>query len=342
MLSADSQLCFAVLLAALCHIQVDGSHKTLVSLRHRDNHGFGNGTQCSWNCTVIESDLSEEMKTTIAKNRLIRLVVQFEKKVDDKCVSRTSRNSSGNATEHWQIWLASKQPTFAKAMESLANLISGTDSNDEHKIRATCTLKPARTTATNPVHINNGIQFPLFFRGHLADRGVAFDTIDCSTEEMDNLQPCVNISKSTGNHNTDSKNPLERGGWPVTVLYSLSFVFLLVFIHYSPAFLCLFSPTEVTEDGVRQIILEGASPVSFRSPVANYFFSGDDGTIWHKARTFILRVVVMPLPFLGPAIFTDFKIYGSKMNSFQRFMIVCFGCYCISAFYISFFTARSF
>ncbi len=100
---------------------------------------------------------------TIVKGKLIHLVVKYENKVDDRCVNQTSRNSSGNATEHWQIWLANKQSsTFEKVMGNWKNLLCSVDSNEEHKeIRATCTLKPLTTTATRPVH--NSDSSPIFF-----------------------------------------------------------------------------------------------------------------------------------------------------------------------------------
>jgi len=338
MLSANSRLSLAVLLAVFCHAQA--VEPPLHNNKPVD--GLNDETRCSWNCTVTDSDFSEEMKTTIAKKKMIGLVVKYEKGVTEKCVNQTSHNSSGNITEHWQIWLPSKQlSVFAKALENVANLMFGTDSNgDREEIRATCTLRPVNMTATDPTYYSGS--FPIFSRSHLADLGVKFDSIDCNTETTDNLEPCINITKSTGNRSTNSKSPFERGGWPSDVLSFFCFVFLAVFVHYSPAFLCLFSPTEVTKDGVRQIILEGASPVSVRSLMGNYFFPEDDGTIWHKARKFCVRVVVMPLPFLGPAIFADFMVLGFlRLYFFQRFVMICCGCYFIQAFYISFFTARS-
>ncbi len=332
MLSTYSQVCFAVLLAVFCHAEaLARSHhnNTLV------NHGFGNKTRCSWNCTVIESDLTEEIKVTVAMGKLIQLVVNYENKVDDKCVNQTSRNSSGNATEQWQIWLANKQLSFfSKIMKSLENLMLDTDLNKERKeIRALCTLRPSGTTASTP-ESNSSIQFAMFSRSHLTALGVELNTTDFDTEETENLQPCINITNSTGNNGTDSKCPFEPGIWPVAVLYGFCIVFWAIFIQYSPAFLCLFSPTEVTEDGVRQIVLEGASPVCFRSLIGNYFFSEDDGTIWHKARTFIFRAVIIPLPFLGLAISID----SLKLpNWYQAFIVVCCVCYIFQAFYISFF-----
>ena len=338
MLSANSWPSLAVLLIVFCHTQ------SLEPPLHNNKslHGINDGSRCSWNCTVLDSDFSEEIKTTIAKKKMVPLVVKYEKRVTEKCENQTFRNSSGNITEHWQMSLQSKQHSvFEEALESVANLMLYTNSNgDREEIRAICTLRPVNTTATKPTYDSSS--FPVFSRSHLVDLGVKFDSIDCNTQTTDNLQPCINITKPTGNNSSNSESPFERGGWPLAVLLWFCFVFLAVFVHYSPAFLCLFSPTEVTEHGVRQIILQGASPVSVRSLMGNYFFPEDDGTIWHKARKFFVRVVIMPLPFLGPAIYVDFMLFGfSRSHSFQWFMIICCGCYFIQAFYISFFTARS-
>ena len=133
MLSIYCQVCFALLLAVFCHAQaLARSHHSNI----RENHGISNETRCTWNCTVIQSDLTEEMKNTIAAGKLIQLVVKYENKVDDKCMNQTSRNSSGNATEHWQIWLANQpRSAFAKvmAMESWTNLMLCADLNEERK-----------------------------------------------------------------------------------------------------------------------------------------------------------------------------------------------------------------
>ena len=338
MLLANSSLSLAVLLAVLCQAQA------LEPPLHNNKpvDGLNDETRCSWNCTVLDSEFSEEMKTAIAKKKMIRLVVKYEKRVTERCVNQTSCNSSGNITEHWQIWLPGKQlSVFTKALESVAKLLFDTDSNgDREEIRAKCALRPVNMTAAEPTNYSGS--FPIFSPSHLADLGVKFDSIECNTETTDNLQTCINITKSTGDNSTNSKSLFERGGWPLTVLHCFCYLSLAVFIHYSLAFLCLFSPTEVTEHGVRETILQGASPVSVRSLIGNYFFSENDGTIWHKARKFCVRVVIMPLPFLGPAIFADVSFLGFlKLHSFQQFVIICGGCYFIQALYISFFTAMS-
>ena len=301
--------------------------------------GSSHGTRCSWNCAILDSDVLEEIRTEIAKKRVIRLVVKYEKKVDDKCVNQTSHHSSGNITEHWQIWMPSKQlSVFAKALESVEKLIFFTDSNeDREEIGAICTLRPVNMTAEKAT-CDSG-SFAIFRQSHLADLGVKFNSID--TETTDNLQRCKNITKSTGNNSSTFEGPFKRGGWPVNVLAFLNCGFVVVFFYYSPAFLCFFSPTEVTEDGVHQIVLDAASPVSLRSLMGNYFFSKE-----HRLRLFVLRAVVLPLPFVGPAIFAEYlrqnneslipKVLGFSPRLFHPLMIVFYVCYYIIVCVLSF------
>ena len=332
--ACSQAISLAVLLAVLCHAQA----LELPLHNNKPVDGLSDKSRCSWNCTVMGSDFLEEMKTTIAKKKVIRLVVKYEKRVTEKCVNQTSRNSSANITEHWQIWLANKQVSvLMKALESVANLMLYTDSNgDREEIRAICTLRPVNTTATEPTDYHGSS--PIFSQSHLADLRVKFDSIDCNKETTNNSQPCIKITKSTGNKSSIFEGLLERGGWPLTVWVFLVMGFRLVFAYYSPAFLCLFSPTEITEDGVHQIVLDGASPVSLRSLIGNYFFAKED-TIWHRVRMFFLRAVVLPVLFLGPAMFAkyvrqkeiaNFNIAG--MSDFLHpFMIVCYVCYYVTA-----------
>ncbi|XP_020601975.1 uncharacterized protein LOC110041051 [Orbicella faveolata] len=338
MLSANSRLSLAVLLTVLCHAQV-----VELSLHtNKSVDGLDDETRCNWNCTDMDSDFSEETKTAIAEKKMIRLVVKYEKRVNEKCVNQTSRNSSGNVTEHWQIWLANKQLSlFAKALESVINMMLCPNSTGEQKeIMAICTLRPVNATAAKPTHYK--VASPIFFPS-LRDLGVKLDSIDCNTQTTDNSQPCINITKSTGDNSSNSEGLLKCNGWPADVLLCLCVVFMAVFVYYSPAFVCLFSPTEVTEDGVHQIVLDGASPVSPRCLMGNYFFSNED-TIWHKARMFILQAVVFPFPFLGPAIFAEYlqqskfltMNYLGVSHLLQSRMIVSYVCYYIIAFYTSF------
>ena len=347
MLSAYSRLSLAVLLVAFCHAHwtLEPSHHDNMTLRD-----LNDGTRCGWNCTDIDSYLMGEMKTAITKKKLIRIVVKYEKRVDDKCVNQTSRNSSGNITEHWQIWLPRKHiSVFAKALESVKNLLHCGDSTGEHtEIMAICTLRPVNATAAKSTYYNGAS--PIFFRSQLVDLRAkldVLDSIDCNTQTTGNLQPCIKITKSTGNNSSTFEGLLKCGGWPEDVLFCLCLVLLTVFLYYSPAFLCLFSPTEVTEDGVHHIVLDGASPVSLQSLMGNYFFSKED-TFRHRVRMFILRAV-LPFLFLGPAIFAEHLQqdneflnlnYFGVSHLFQPFMIVSYLCYYIQAFCISFSNPR--
>ena len=337
MLSATSWLSSAVLLVALCRAQAQEP-----SLNNsKPVGGLNDGTRCSWNCTITDSEFLEEIKTKIAKEKVIRLVVKYEKRVNDKCLNHNSRNSSGNITEHWQIWLPNKQlSVFAKALESVANLMFFTDSNaDREEIGAICTLRPVNMTATK-VTQSDSDSFPVFFQSHLSYLGVRSDSID--TETTDNLQRWKNITEPTGNNSSTFEGPLKRVGWPVNVLASLNLGFVVVFFYYSPAFLCFFSPTEVTQDGVHQIVLDGASPVSLRSLIGNYFFSKEN-----RVRMFVLRAVVLPFPFFGLATFAEYviqnnesltpKVFGLSLPSlFHPLMIVFYVCYYIMVCFMSF------
>ena len=334
MLLVNFRISLALLLSVICHAE---TLKPTHQLYNTTVHGLNDETRCSWNCTDIDSYLMEEMKTVITKNKIIRLAVKYE--VMDKCVDQTSGISSGYI-EHLKIWRTNKQPSlFTKALESLVSLMSRTDSVEEHKeITAICTLRPVNTTAKEPSDYDGS--FPVFSQSHLADHdlGVKLDSIDCNTETTDNSQPCINTTKSTGNKWNALEVLLKRGGWLAEVLSWLQTGFIIVFACYSPAFLCLFSPTEITEDNVDQVVLEGASPVSLRSLIGNFFFSKED-SIWHRVKMFFLRAVVLPFLFLGPAIFAKyvqekkiaaFSIFGIS-HFLHPFMIVSYVCYYITA-----------
>ena len=347
MLSASSCLSLAVLLALLCCAQAP--EPSLIKIKPVG--GLNDGTRCSWNCAIMDAHFLEEMKTKTAKKKVIRLVVKYEKRVNDKCVNQTSGNGSrGNVTEHWEILLLGKQlSVLKKALESVANMMSCSDpdSVDElKKIMAICTLTPVSTKSTEPTYYSGSSTN--FFLYRLANLGVKLDTIDCSTQMKDNSQPCIKITKSTGNNSSTFEGLLNCSGWAEDFLFWLHVVFLLIFCYYSPTFFCLFSPTEVTEDGVHQIVLDGASPVSLESLMGNYFFSKED-TMRHRARMFILRAVVLPFPFLGLAIFGEYlqqskefltaEIFGVSHILQSRMIAYCV-CYNILAFYGSFCISR--
>ena len=328
MLSENTCLSLVVLVVVLCQVQ------SLEPSLHNNKapvDGLKDETRCSWNCAVMDSVFMEEINTTIATKKAIGNTFAFEKyekKATEKCGSQTSRSSSGNK----------QLSVFAKALESALKLTSCTDSIEEHKqIMAICTLTPISTDVAVPTYYSGSS--PKFFLVRLADLGVKLDSIDCNEQTTDNLQPCIKITKSTGNNSNTFEGLPKCGSWPVDVLHCLCLVFFIVLLYYSPVFLCLFAPTEVVEDGVYEIVLDRASPVSLGSLIGNYFFSKED-TIWHRAKMFILRAVVLPFPFLGLAIsaqhlMPDIKVFGVS-RILQPYMKVSYVCYFLLAFYTSF------
>ena len=190
MLSANSWLSSAVLVVVFNHVQ---ALKPSLPNNKAPVDVLNDETRCSWNCAVMDSKFLEEIKTTIAKKQTIgNTFAKYEKRVTENCVSETSRSSSGNK----------QLSVFAKALESAINLTYCTKSIEEYKQTMTiCTLTPISTKVTVPTYYSGSS--PEYFLVRLADLGVKLDgSIDCNRQTTDNLQPCIKITKSTGNNSS--------------------------------------------------------------------------------------------------------------------------------------------
>ena len=315
------------------------------------SHGVGNSLiyspgseiQCKWNCFVHMADLTvlkrEMANSTTTNNILIKLSVRYEKLIDDKCTKEKSVNSSESASDHCQVCLVNKRlfPSMTSNESSIIPIL-----HVEHReIRAICTLKPARTTVSSPMDYSSRSSAIC----HLINSENEFESINYYAVETDPHGLCMNFTIPDRTNSTKGlQGALDLRGWSIMALYFFTFVFIVVFHYYSLAFLCLFYPTEILQDGVTHIILEGASPVSLRGLAGNYFFSRKEG-IWCKAKTFILRAFIIPLPFLmiSATVLADFEHSApcSTLLSNRLFGILFGFCYCFQAFYISFFSKRS-
>ena len=316
------QIRFVVLIATLGHV-VDNSPS------YRNSPG--SEIRCKWNCFVHMADLTmlkrEMANSTTANNKLIKLSVQYEKVIDDKCTNKMSVNSNESSSEHCQVCLVNK--LLSNSMTSNKSAINTFLRKEHREIRAICTLKPVRTIVSSPMDYSNRSSAIC----HLINLEHEFESIDYHTVETDPHGLCMNFTKPG---RTNSTKRLQEG-WPMIVLNFFSFLFCIVFLYYSPAFLCLFYPTEIVLDGVTHIILEGASPVSLRSFAGNFFSSKKEG-IWYKARRFILRAFIVPLPLVVFAtVFTDFI---HSVISIILSIVYGFG-YCAYAFSLSFYSKRS-
>ena len=321
------QIRFVVLIATLGHV-VDNSPS------YRNSPG--SEIRCKWNCFVHMADLTmlkrEMANSTTANNKLIKLSVQYEKLIDDKCTNKMSVNSNESSSEHCQVCLVNK--LLSNSMTSNKSAINTFLRKEHREIRAICTLKPVRTIVSSPMDYSNRSSAIC----HLINLEHEFESIDFHAVETDPHGLCMNFTIPDRTNSTKRlQGALDLRRWPKMMLDLFSGVFILVFAYYSLTFLCLLYPTEILQDGVTHIIIEGASPVSLRSFAGNYFFSGKEG-IWCKAKTFILRVVIIPLPFIVIAtVFADFEV-----NTLSTILFIAFGfCYCFQAFYWSFFSKRS-
>ena len=299
-----TQLFFAVFLASFPCTRAEGSTResqyngnTLEDDNGSSSSNHTTWSTCSWNCSVIHSDFPDQRKKAFVKNRLIKLVVEYQKTVNEKCVKHTFRTSSGNATKYFKVWLPAnnKLSTFDNLIQSLLNRDFSSYTEERFKVKAVCNFRPLsrnlKASSREAILTRNAGFRSRFVRSLLADNGVEVKTI-----------------KSVNNiHFTQEPRWLQHGFWFFAV------IFMIAFMYYSPAFICLFTPTVITENGRRQIVLEGASPVGFRCLVGNYFFVRDDTVhTWYKARILIFRLVVLPLPYLSLAIIFHYVQYRDE------------------------------
>ena len=291
-----------------------------------------NVTNCNWNCKVTESDLVEKLNKDFTRTRVIEVAVTYKMKVDEKyCANETPLNSSTVVTEKLQIWRpANDNPSsFASAFERVLELLFPFDHEIYGELQADCNLTLARRTALHETIKDLLLDDAL--RGHLGDLDINFDR--------------MNTSNSTGNI-TDNQL-IRSNGW-VSIDLQISAivaVFYVAFVYYSPTFLCLFTPIVVTENGIRHISLERTSPVGLRNLIGRCFYSQVDN-FWHRTKTFIAQTVLMPLPFLIPAIGFDYLFFQYRHLSPNNFLIifdlfgpsqlVCCTCYFLQAVYDSF------
>ena len=325
-----TQLCFAVFLASFPCTRAEGStHESQYNGNSPEEDDIGTSSSnhttwstCSWNCTVIHSDFPDQRKTIFAKNRLIKLVVEYQKKVNEKCVKHTSRTSRGNFTEYFKVWLPAnnKLSSFDNVLQNLLNW-GFSHTEERFKVKVVCNFWPLsrnlKARSGEAVSTRNaGFRSP-FNRSLLVDNGVEVKKTVKSLNDI---------------HFTQETQWLQPG------FFFFAFVFVTAFTYYSPAFICLFTPTVITENGRRQIVLEGASPVSFGSLMGNYFHARDDTVhTWYKARMLIFRLVVLPLPFLPLAIIfnhlqhQDESLRIPLLDLSGPLMIICYVCYTIQA-----------
>ena len=132
----------------------------------------------------------------------------------------------------------------------------------------------------------------------------------------------MNISNNYNSTGNITSNHFERSEGLNAQILAFAMVFVIAFVHYSPAFFCLFCPTVVTENGIRHISLEETSPIGIRSLIGNYFCSEVDENLCNRVKRFIARAALVPLPFLIPALAFDYIIFDKHQTGEIRTEIV--------------------
>ena len=308
MISA-SQLCFALLLVAqLAH---SSSHHSGTEGEQSVDKGLSNGTGCSWNCRVIESDFTKQCDPVFTKKRFINFFAEYPVMMGKKCLKKVA---VGSVSAYLYVWRPANATvsSFSRGIKSVWNLIFGKRCIEKGKMKVFCTLKSTRTA--------------------VPDNQVAQE-VNKRVEEMGLT------------FITDKEQP----GLLLTDIAAIFVGIIQVScIYYLPALLCIFSPTVDRENGILYILLQGAGPASLRGFLGNKLFNMNRSTVHftsrcHKAKKIFFRVVFMVVPFLllAPALFvanlTPFKVPYYHFNLTHPFVVVCIICYFLRVVFSSLF-----
>ena len=308
MISA-SQLCFALLLVAqLAH---SSSHHSGTEGEQSVDKGLSNGTRCSWNCRVIESDFTKQCDPVFTKKRFINFFAEYPVMMGKKCLKKVA---VGSVSAYLYVWRPANATvsSFSRGIKSVWNLIFGKRCIEKGKMKVFCTLKSTRTA--------------------VPDNQVAQE-VNKRVEEMGLT------------FITDKEQP----GLLLTDIAAIFVGIIQVScIYYLPALLCIFSPTVDRENGILYILLRGAGPISLRGFLGNKLFNMNRSTVHftsrcQKAKNIFFRVVFMVVPFLllAPALFvanlTPFKVPYYHFNLTHPFVVVCIICYFLRVVFSSLF-----
>ena len=288
---------------------------------------FRQQIQCRWNCQIVESDLGSIIQViVITEGRKLRLAFNYEKIVEQDCVSRASHNSNGSLAEYWHVWMVNHTSFGGNVLRGFSTL---TEASFEDQLKVLCRFRKANSPGKETLygelsspseHLENILRSTVRSLGEM-----------CDAQLKDDAQICFQINRL--NHDTQ---------WKDFVLHCLIIAFVIAFTYFGPAAVCLYSTTEDTCDEICQRTVVGHSPVGFQSLVANYLFSTHND-MCHRARGFILHVILLPIPFLAPAIFVEYFMYQNLLpdptmlgisHFVPPFRILCYGCFYFNAFYL--------
>ena len=234
------------------------------------------GTNCAWDCKVVDSTFGFEMKVLISEFRLISLQLKHDQQVDEKCVNQTDlKNSSIKLADLW-TWLTGDNPSQGGQNMSQHSLIKSNYRfrklvEGQIEVRVSCSLKPAVDLNGTEASLNDVIAMMLIEEvATFADLSHSETAFCYKLSAANGSYVCVNITLTNTSHN----NPVT---WQEQVFYGLTLVVVFISIFWFPLLCFLFTPTKYRDEatGEVMIVLHGTSPESIRSWIANKFCLDD-------------------------------------------------------------------
>ena len=232
------------------------------------------GTNCAWDCKVVDSTFGLEMKVLISEFRLISLQLKHDQQVNEKCVNQTDLHNSSLA-ELW-IWLTGDIPShggqnMSQHSVNKSNYWFRKLQEGQIEVAVSCSLKPATDSTDTKAYLNDVIAMVLLEEVAKFVKLSHSETAFCyKFSAKKGFYVCVNITVSSTAH----KNPIT---WQKRAFDVLVMVVVFVSLCCFPLVSFVFIPTKKRENGKIMIVLHGTSPESIRSRIANEFFSDDVG-----------------------------------------------------------------
>ena len=234
------------------------------------------GTNCAWDCKVVDSTFGFEMKVLISEFRLISLQLKHDQQVDEKCVNQTDlKNSSIKLADLW-TWLTGDNPSQGGQNMSQHSLIKSNYRfrklvEGQIEVRVSCSLKPAVDLNGTEASLNDVIAMMLIEEvATFADLSHSETAFCYKLSAANGSYVCVNITLTNTSHN----NPVT---WQEQVFYGLTLVVVFISIFWFPLLCFLFTPTKYRDEATDEvmIVLHETSPESIRSWIANKFCLDD-------------------------------------------------------------------
>ena len=279
------------------------------------------GTNCSWDCKVVDSTFRLEMKALISEFRLISLQLKHDQQVNEKCVNQTDLQNSSLA-ELW-IWLTGNIPSHGgqnMSQQSFDKSNNWFRKSLEGQIEASvsCSVKPATDSNDTKPSLNDVIAMVLMEEvKKIGDLSLSETALCYELSAKNGSYICLNLTTNIA-HNMDGFSPTY---WVKTFYTVLFVIILVVAIWYFPFILYLFTPTEMKNAGRVMIVLDKTSPQGIGSCIANilgsYLVADVDSIKWRDTFLFplllalsavsirLLQIKVIDVRFPPPSVLKD-------------------------------------